>query len=147
MRMLWRQYSCAVMAVVQGTCVGGGFGMAACADVVIADDSARFGLPEPRHGFIPSQILPFLVRRLGEAPVRRIAVTAAVIDASEAQRLGYVLDVVPSEELFATAMSLAQQIAVGSPRSLREIKSLVHQGLTASVGEHMERHTESLAAC
>jgi isohexenylglutaconyl-CoA hydratase len=70
----------AVIAVVEGTCVGGGFGMAACADFVIAGTSARFGLPEPRHGFIPSQVIPFLVRRCGEGT------------ASSTQPLGNVLD-------------------------------------------------------
>ncbi|WIM13622.1 enoyl-CoA hydratase/isomerase family protein [Enhydrobacter sp.] len=58
------------VAVVEGTAVGGGFGMACCSDVVILHESARFGLPEPKAGFIPSQILPFIVRRIGEGATR-----------------------------------------------------------------------------
>ncbi|MEK6245549.1 MAG: enoyl-CoA hydratase/isomerase family protein, partial [Pseudomonadota bacterium] len=54
----------AVVSVVEGPAVGGGFGMACCSDIVILHRSARFGIPEPRSGFIPSQVLPFLVRRL-----------------------------------------------------------------------------------
>ena len=68
--------------------MGGGFGMACCSDVVILHDSARFGMPEPKVGFIPSQILPFVVRRIGEGPLRDLAVTGRVIDADEAVRLG-----------------------------------------------------------
>jgi enoyl-CoA hydratase/carnithine racemase len=73
--------------------------------------------------------------------------TGEMIDADEALRLGYVLDVVASDALLPAAMSLANTIAAGSPHSLGLIKSLVHEGLTASVGEHMGRHTTALAAC
>jgi enoyl-CoA hydratase len=73
--------------------------------------------------------------------------TGGMIDAEEALRLGYVLDVLPSDELLPAAMSLARTIAAGSPHSLGLIKSLVHEGLTAPVEEHMERHTSALVAC
>lgn len=76
------------VAVIEGSAVGGGFGMACCSDVVILHESARFGLPEPKAGFIPSQILPFIVRRIGEGATRDLALTARVIDAAEAHRLG-----------------------------------------------------------
>jgi isohexenylglutaconyl-CoA hydratase len=76
------------IAVVEGSAVGGGFGMACCSDVVILHDSARFGMPEPKVGFIPSQIIPFVVRRMGEGAARDLAVTGRVIDAAEAHRLG-----------------------------------------------------------
>ena len=78
----------AVVAVVEGPAVGGGFGMACCSDVVILHASAKFGIPEPRSGFIPSQIIPFLVRRLGEGAVRHLAVTGTIMDAPAAERLG-----------------------------------------------------------
>jgi isohexenylglutaconyl-CoA hydratase len=78
----------AVVSVVEGPAVGGGFGMVCCSDVVILHRSAKFGIPEPRSGFIPSQVLPFLVRRLGEGAVRHLAVTGAIIDAAAARALG-----------------------------------------------------------
>ena len=78
----------ATVAVVEGSAVGAGFGMACCSDVVILHESARFGMPEPKVGFIPSQIIPFVVRRLGEGAARDLAVTGRVIDAREAHRLG-----------------------------------------------------------
>ncbi len=77
-----------VVAIVEGAAAGGGLGMACCADVVILHESARLGMPEPRAGFIPSQILPFVVRRIGEGPARELAVTGRMIDADEALRLG-----------------------------------------------------------
>jgi isohexenylglutaconyl-CoA hydratase len=115
----------AVIAVVEGTCVGGGFGMAACADLVIAGTSARFGLPEPRHGFIPSQIIPFLVRRFGEGAVRRIGVTASVIDAAEAHRVGIADIVVPDGELDATLERELANLRRAAPGAVRAVKRLV----------------------
>lgn len=115
----------AVIAVVEGTCVGGGFGMAACADLVIAATSARFGLPEPRHGFIPSQIIPFLVRRLGEAAVRRIAVTASVVDAEEARRIGMVNLLVADAELDATLSRELGNLRRAAPGAVAAVKGLV----------------------
>ena len=81
------QHACRrpTVAIVEGSAVGGGFGMACCSDVVILHESARFGMPEPKVGFIPSQIIPFVVRRVGEGPARDLAVTGRVIDAAEAQ--------------------------------------------------------------
>ena len=55
----------AVVALVEGLAVGGGLGIACCADIVIAEAGASFAMPEPRYGFIPSQIIPFVVRRIG----------------------------------------------------------------------------------
>ena len=78
----------AVIAVVEGPAVGGGLGMVCCSDVVIAHPSARLGIPEPRSGFIPSQMLPFLVRRVGEGPARYLAVTGTVIGAQTALEVG-----------------------------------------------------------
>src|SRR5258707_10574326 len=60
----------ATISIVEGSAVGGGFGMACCPPVVILHDRARFGMPEPKVGFIPSQIIPFVVRRLGEGAGR-----------------------------------------------------------------------------
>ena len=55
---------------------------------MILHESARLGKPEPKWGFIPSQILPFVVRRVGEGAARDLAVTGRVIDGAEAHRLG-----------------------------------------------------------
>jgi isohexenylglutaconyl-CoA hydratase len=134
----------AVVAVVKGTCVGGGFGMAACADLVIAAESARFGLPEPRHGFIPSQIIPFLVRRLGEAPVRRIAVTARVIDAREARRIGMVDVLVADTELDATLERELADLHRAAPRAVAAVKRLVLDAPDAPLDALLDQGATSL---
>jgi isohexenylglutaconyl-CoA hydratase len=116
----------ATISVVEGSAVGGGFGMACCSDVVILHASARFGVPEPKVGFIPSQIIPFLVRRLGEGPVRDLAVTGRVIDAVEAHRLGvgrYLC--ATAEEVEATLGGLLDDILKMEPQALAAAKRLV----------------------
>jgi enoyl-CoA hydratase len=138
-----------VTGAIDGPAVGMGAEFSSQCDLRLAGTNARFGWNFVHRGLVPDTgagtwLLP---RIIGLQPALRLLYTGEIIDASEAHRLGYVLDVVPSEELLSAAMSLAEQIAAGSPYGLREIKSLVHQGLTAPVGEHMARHTESLAAC
>jgi isohexenylglutaconyl-CoA hydratase len=116
----------ATIAVVEGSAVGAGFGMACCSDAVILHESARFGIPEPRVGFIPSQIIPFLVRRLGEGPVRDLAVTGRVIDAVEAQRLGVGRYFCASgADVETTLRSLLDDILKMEPKALAVAKRLV----------------------
>src|SRR3990167_1275906 len=115
----------ATIAVVEGSAVGGGFGMACCSDVVILHDSAKFGLPEPKVGFIPSQVIPFVVRRLGEGPARDLAVTGRVIDAVEARRLGIGRHLCHSAaEADATLRALLDDILKMEPRALATAKRL-----------------------
>jgi enoyl-CoA hydratase/carnithine racemase len=77
----------------------------------------------------------------------RLLYTGAIIDATAALDLGYVLEVVDPADLPGRVHALAEEVASGSPHSQRLIKQLVHQGLTAPVGEHMARHTTAMAAC
>jgi isohexenylglutaconyl-CoA hydratase len=115
-----------VIAVVEGSAVGGGFGMACCSDVVILHDSARFGLPEPKVGFIPSQILPFIVRRIGEGATRDLALSARLVDAAEAHRLGvgrYLC--ATTADLNRTLKNLIEDMLRLEPRSLAVVKRLV----------------------
>lgn len=116
----------ATISVVEGSAVGGGFGMACCSDVVVLHQSAHFGVPEPKVGFIPSQIIPFLVRRLGEGAMRDLAVTGRVIDAAEAHRLGvgrYLCRT--TEEIDATVQQLLDDILKMEPAALAAAKRLV----------------------
>lgn len=116
----------ATISVVEGSAVGGGFGMACCSDVVILHASARFGVPEPRVGFIPSQIIPFLVRRLGEGAMRDLAVTGRVIDAAEAHRLGVGRHLCATvAEVDQTLDAMIGEILRLEPQALATVKDLV----------------------
>jgi isohexenylglutaconyl-CoA hydratase len=76
------------IAIVDGAAVGGGMGLAAASDVVIATPRARFALTETSLGIPPAQIAPYLAHRLGERVARRLAMTGARIEGREAETLG-----------------------------------------------------------
>jgi isohexenylglutaconyl-CoA hydratase len=80
----------AVVAVLEGAVLGGGFGLACVSDVAIAHREAKFGLPETGLGIPPAQIAPFVVARIGLTQARRLGVCGARFDGEEARRLGLV---------------------------------------------------------
>jgi enoyl-CoA hydratase len=137
------------ICAIDGPAVGMGAEFTSQCDIRLASPKARFAWNFVHRGLVPDTgagtwLLPRIV---GVQPALRLLYTGAMIDADEALRLGYVTEVVLSDHLMRKTMELAHTIAAGSPHSLGLIKSLVHQGLTAPVGEHMERHTAAMAAC
>src|SRR5882757_2077559 len=135
----------ATVAIVEGSAVGGGFGMACCSDVVILHESARFGMPEPKWGFIPSQILPFVVRRMGEGVARDLAVTGRVIDAAEAHRLGLGRHFCANTaDLNRTLKAVLDDILKLEPQALATVKRLVLSSATADDRAVLDDAAESL---
>ncbi len=136
-----------VIAIVEGPAVGGGFGMACCADVVILLQSARFGIPEPRTGFIPSQVLPFIARRIGEGPLRELAVTGRVIDAQEALALGIGRHLCQThDQVNATLHAVIADIRRNSPAALAAVKRLVMACATRTDAEVLDAAAVELVA-
>lgn len=83
------------VALVQGGCFGGGTGIVAACDVVIAADNAIFAITETRWGLMAGIILPQLCQAIGLRALRRYALTGERFDAAEAHRIGLVHDVCP----------------------------------------------------
>lgn len=117
----------AVVAVLEGTVMGGGFGLACVADVAIASDTANFRLPETSLGVVPAQIIPFLVERLGYSQAKRLAVTGARLDAAAALRLGLVHAVAHTEELQTELDKALADILACAPGALAATKALMAQ--------------------
>jgi isohexenylglutaconyl-CoA hydratase len=137
----------AVVAIVEGSAVGGGLGLACCSDVVILHESARLGMPEPKWGFIPSQILPFVVRRVGEGAARDLAVTGRVIDGAEALRLGIGRHFCANTaELNRAVKALLDDILKLEPQALATVKRLVLSSATADDRAVLDDAAESLVS-
>jgi isohexenylglutaconyl-CoA hydratase len=117
----------AVVAVLEGTVMGGGFGLACVADVAIASETAIFRLPETSLGVVPAQIAPFLVERLGYSQAKRLAVTGGRLDAAAALRLGLVHEVVTSEALHLAVDKVLSDILACAPGALAATKALMAQ--------------------
>ncbi len=125
--MLWAIYSCPVpvIARVQGDVYAGGVGLVACADIVVAVDTAGFCLSEAKLGLLPATIGPYVARALGEQASRRYFVTAERFGAAEAQRLGLVHEVVAADALDAKVDELTAAITANGPAAVRACKRLV----------------------
>lgn len=137
------------VCAIDGPAVGMGAEFTSQCDIRIASENARFAWNFVHRGLVPDTgagtwLLPRIV---GLQTALRLLYTGEMIDAAAALRIGYVAEVVDNGAALDRAMEIAGTIATGSPHSLGLIKALVHQGLTAPAGEHMERHTAALAAC
>jgi isohexenylglutaconyl-CoA hydratase len=117
----------AVVAVLEGTVMGGGFGLACVADVAIASETASFRLPETSLGVVPAQIAPFLVERLGYSQAKRLAVTGGRLDAAAALQLGLVHAVVATATLQTVLDQTLADILACAPGALAATKALMAQ--------------------
>jgi methylglutaconyl-CoA hydratase len=96
---------CPLVGVVQGAALGGGSGLAAVCDFVIAGPRARFGFSEVRLGIVPAVISPYVISKIGESGARAYFLTGKQFDGDEALRLGLVHRVVKDEEGLPLALS------------------------------------------
>lgn len=115
----------AIVAVLEGTVMGGGFGLACVADVAIASETASFRLPETALGVVPAQIAPFLVERLGYSQAKRLAVTGGRLDAAAALAVGLVHQQVATGQLQAALDSVLADILACAPGALAATKALM----------------------
>ena len=117
-----------VIVLIEGAAMAGGFGLACCADVVICESGARFAMTETAIGVSPAQISPFVIQKLGYATGRRLMLTAARFDGSEAHELGfadYIADDVAGLE--AIEMQLRKQVLGSAPGAIAATKQLLGQ--------------------
>ena len=136
----------AVVAVVEGTVMGGGFGLACVADVTLADETVVFRLPETGLGLVPAQVGPFLVERLGYAEAKRLAVTGAKLDAAEALRLRLVHAVhVDSEALDWALQRVLADILRCAPGALAATKHLIAKARLHSPASLVQEAAETFA--
>ena len=115
-----------VVARVQGYALGGGSGLVACADVVVAAADATFGFSEVRLGIIPAVISPFVFAKIGTGAARHVFVTGERFDAQTALRLGLVHEV--AEDLDASVEERVRAILASGPQATRAAKELARGG-------------------
>lgn len=116
---------CPTLCRVQGAAFGGAVGLAACCDIVIASDKAKFCLSEVRIGLSPAVISPYVQRALGERQIRRYALTAEVMDAATAEALGLVHRVVALDELDEAVEAMVTTLLGTSPQASVATKALL----------------------
>lgn len=122
------------LALVHGGCFGGGTGIVAACDIVIASEDAIFAITEARWGVMAGPIFPQLNARMGEHNVRRLALTCERFGAAEARETGLVDEVCPTGGLDEAGERIIDALLRGGPDALRETKRLIREvaGLAVS---------------
>ena len=143
------------IALVQGGCFGGGTGIVAACDVVIAADNALFSIAEVRWGLHASIIIPQLADAIGVRQLRRYALTGERFGAEEACRIGLVHKVVPLGELADAGARMVEHVLANGPVAIAETKSWVlrsawsdldDKAFTALIESHSDKRQSAEAA-
>lgn len=117
-----------VIARVQGAALGGGMGLCAVADLVIAESGTRFGFTETRLGILPATIAPFVIAKIGESNARALFPGGRRFDALRAQRIGLVHEIVEGEAALEGAVEAAiADILAAGPTAARAAKAIVRE--------------------
>lgn len=146
---IWRLNAAPVptVALVHGACFGGGTGLIAACDVVIAADDATFAIAEVRWGLTAAIIIPQLNDAIGLRQVRRYALTGERFSAAEARRIGLVHEIVSTAELEAAGARVVDQILQNGPEAIAQTKALALRSAWAHLDDAaFNRLVESHAA-
>jgi len=135
------------IALVHGACFGGGTGLVAACDIVIAADNATFSIAEVRWGLTAAIIIPQLNDAIGVRQMRRYALTGERFGAADARRIGLVHEVVPVGELAAAGERVIGHVLENGPDAIAQTKAATLQAAFADLDEAafgalVERHAE-----
>ncbi len=121
---LW-SHPCFTIGCVQGVALGGGAGLVACLDHVIAEPSTRIALSEGKLGILPAVIGPYVYRKIGSSQFRRLSMLASRVGSEEALRIGWVNEIADSQESFGDSVSsvISDMLSTG-PMAVTESKRL-----------------------
>ncbi len=115
------------IAMVQGNVYGGGIGLVACSNIVIASNNAQFCFSEVKLGLIPAVISPFVINAIGQRQARSYFLSAQTFDAQRAKELGLVYDVVTPEKLETTTQSIIHLLLQNGPLALKAVNALMNK--------------------
>jgi methylglutaconyl-CoA hydratase len=116
-----------VIGRVHGAALGGGSGLAAVCDIVVAEEGAVFGFTETKLGILPAMISPFVLPKIGVSAARELFFTGARFDAAKALAIGLVHAVVPAEKLDTTVASYVAEALSAAPTAVAAAKWLIPQ--------------------
>lgn len=114
-----------VLGKVQGAALGGGTGLLAVCDFVIAEESTKIGFTEARLGLAPAVISPFVIAKIGESNARATFLSGERFEASEAQRIGLVHALSPAKELDKKLSEKIEEFLKAAPRAAAATKNLI----------------------
>jgi len=134
-----------VIGCIHGAALGGGAGLAAICDVVVATDDAMFGFTEVVLGILPAMISPYVVRKIGLSAAREWCLSGARFTASRAREMGLVHDVVPADQLDVTVNRYVQQFLKAAPSAIAATKSLLREVAGRLPADVLARTVDAIA--
>ena len=117
----------ALIGRIHGAALGGGAGLAAVCDVVVADETATFGFTEVRLGIVPAMISPFVVAKIGRSAARELFLTGRRFGAARAKEIGLVHAAVPTADLDSCVSEYVGDVLAAAPQAVGVIKALLRQ--------------------
>jgi len=116
-----------VVGRIQGSALGGGVGLAAVCDIVVAADDAVFALSEVKLGILPAVVGPYVMRKIGVSAARELFLTGVRFDAERARQIGLVHEIVPADALDAAVARRVADVLTASPTGIARAKALIRE--------------------
>lgn len=135
-----------LVVAVEGAAMGGGFGLACVADILLVRKDAKFALSETTLGLVPAQIAPFVVARIGQAETRRLALSGERIDGTEALRIGLANVVCEDATGLETALvAVLRGVGRCAPGAVAATKALIAQCGALPLAQVLDNASEMFA--
>lgn len=135
------------IACVHGAAMGGGIGLVACCDIVIATANAKFALSEVRLGLTPATISPYVIAKIGISQARRLFLTAERFDGGTAHQIGLVHHIVEDKEALPSLLdTVMDQLLAGAPGAHADAKALVADMANQPITEALRKETAARIA-
>jgi methylglutaconyl-CoA hydratase len=136
------------IAAAHGAAYGGGGGLIAACDLVVAADDLRIAFPETRRGLIPALVSVVLARKLRDGDLRELFLVGEPVSPLRAQEIGLVQRVVPKDQLLAHTLAIAERVTLGGPEAVRLTKQLLNRRATDfeslhTIHEQVRQSTEA----
>ena len=135
-----------VIGRVHGAALGGGSGLAAVCDIVVADDAAVFGFTETKLGILPAMISPYVLQKIGASAARELFLTGMRFDAAKAKAIGLVHQVVPLAQLDEAVAGYVAEAFSASPTAVARSKALIPRVLGRAPADVIDITADAIAA-
>ena len=136
----------AVIGRIHGAALGGGAGLAAVCDIVVASVEAIFGFTEVKLGILPAVISPFALAKIGRSAARELFLTGARFSASRAREIGLVHALVSADELDAVVAGYVQEVLSAGPEAVAAAKALIPHVWELSADEATQITARAIAS-
>lgn len=130
---------------IHGAALGGGSGLAAICDVVVADEQALFGFSEVKLGIVAATISPFVLAKIGRSAARELFLTGSRFSAARAREIGLIHAVVHTADLDATVSVHVREVLAAGPEAVAASKALIRNVCNAAPGDLVDLTAAAIA--